>query len=105
MAGRLLDKKKWHKKFKTGPLNRWPINRRIVPLKRWPSSPRHHPQSNHYGMQVGGVLVTMLCISGDPGVDQAKLDPLIEKSKLHMRKSILQGHGSQGYYPGHPPAG
>jgi len=70
-----------------------------ITLAKLVKTPRHHPQSNHYGMQVGGGLVALLAIRGDPGTDPAKIQPLIEAGKANLKKSLLEGHGSRGYYP------
>jgi len=50
-------------------------------------------------MQVGGGLVALLAIKGDPGLDHERIDALIEAGKANLVKSLVQGHGSSGYYP------
>lgn len=70
-----------------------------IKLENLVKGPRHHPQSNHYGMQVGGGLVALLAIKGDPGLDHARINALIDAGKQNMVKSLVQGHGSSGYYP------
>lgn len=59
---------------------------------------RHIPGSNHWGMQVGGGALALLAILNDPGVDMAKLTPLVSKSQEAMIKNMTQGFGDGGFF-------
>lgn len=59
---------------------------------------RHHPRSNHWGMQVGGAALALLGIMNDPGVDMAKIDPLLKENQKAMFKNMNEGFGISGHY-------
>jgi hypothetical protein len=59
---------------------------------------RQHPGSNHWGMIVGGGALAVLAIKDDPGVDTARLTPLLEASRKSMMIQCTQGWGSGGVY-------
>jgi hypothetical protein len=59
---------------------------------------RHHPRSNHWGMQVGGGAMAILAIMNDPGVDQARIDKLMQTSQQMMKKNLTEGFGDGGYF-------
>lgn len=71
---------------------------------RWMSLPelargdRQHPGSNHWGMIVGGAALALLGIMNDPGVDMAKIKPLLEASANSIKVQLTQGWGSGGFY-------
>ncbi len=57
-----------------------------------------HPGSNHWGMQVGGGALAALAIQGDPGVDMAKVGPLVEDSSVSMIRAMRYGWGDHGFF-------
>ncbi len=59
---------------------------------------RHSPRSNHWGMQVGGGAMALLAVLGDPGLDQSKLEPLLEVSQKSMIRNLTEGFGDGGYF-------
>jgi hypothetical protein len=59
---------------------------------------RQHPGSNHWGMQVGGAALVLLAIMNDPGVDMAKLDPLLVASQKAMIINMTHGFGDGGFF-------
>jgi hypothetical protein len=59
---------------------------------------RHMPGSNHWGMQVGGGALAALAIMNDPGVDMAKLGPILEDSKKAMVRNLTEGFGDGGFF-------
>lgn len=59
---------------------------------------RHHPGSNHWGMQVGGAALALLAILNDPDVDMAKLRPLLETSRRSMIRNLTEGFGDGGFF-------
>lgn len=63
-----------------------------------PHHPRHVPGCNHWGAHTGGSGIALLALKGDPGVDSAKIDPLLEKVTNNARREIAEGYGPQGYY-------
>ena len=60
---------------------------------------RHMPASNHWGMQVGGAALALLAIRDDPGVDMAKIEPLLEQSRKAMIRNMTEGFGDGGWFP------
>jgi hypothetical protein len=59
---------------------------------------RQHPGSNHWGMQVGGAALALLALKDDPGVDMAKIGPLLEISPKSMIINMTQGFGDGGFF-------
>ncbi|MFP4054354.1 MAG: hypothetical protein ACLFV7_10900 [Phycisphaerae bacterium] len=80
---------------------------------------RHHPGSNHWGMQVGGGAMAMLAVlgdpgvddgsagrarpggpgsAGDPGVDDGSIEKLIKTSEKAMIRNATEGFGDGGYF-------
>jgi hypothetical protein len=59
---------------------------------------RHFPASNHWGMQVGGGAMALMAITGDPGIDQSKIDKLLEISARSMIRNVTEGFGDGGYF-------
>lgn len=70
-----------------------------ITMQKLAAGPRHHPQSNHWGMQVGGAVVALLAIKGDPGVDDDKVSKWLEGGKENLARSMTEGHGTSGFYP------
>ncbi|HUT33153.1 MAG TPA: hypothetical protein VNE39_06730 [Planctomycetota bacterium] len=56
------------------------------------------PFSNHFGMQAGGAAMTLLAVTGDPGVDQKKIDALLAESEKSMIRNLTEGFGDGGFY-------
>lgn len=61
-------------------------------------SPRHKPQSNHWGPQVGGAGLAILAIYGDPGTDTALLDKYLDSIRKNAVRGLTEGFGDGGYY-------
>ncbi|MFW5840289.1 MAG: hypothetical protein ACOCZE_06890, partial [Planctomycetota bacterium] len=59
---------------------------------------RHHPGSNHWGMQVGGGAMALLAVLNDPGVDSDKLQKLLPTSRKSMIRNLTEGFGDGGYF-------
>jgi hypothetical protein len=59
---------------------------------------RHMPASNHWGMQVGGAALALLAIVEDPGVDQARIDKLLEQNGNCMIRNLTEGFGDHGWF-------
>lgn len=59
---------------------------------------RHHPGSNHWGMQVGGAAMALLAIMNDPGVDMDRIGPLLEQNQGAMIRNMTQGFGDGGFF-------
>jgi len=59
---------------------------------------RHHPGSNHWGMQVGGGALAILAIAGDPGTDNAKIQKLLDASPKALIRNMTQGFGDHGWF-------
>ncbi|MFP4214459.1 MAG: hypothetical protein ACLFVH_00915 [Phycisphaerae bacterium] len=60
---------------------------------------RHHPRSNHWGMQVGGGAMALLAVLGDEGgIPADKADKLLETSEKSMIRNLSQGFGDGGYF-------
>jgi len=59
---------------------------------------RHGPHSNHWGMQIGGAAMALLALMNDPGVDMAKLKPLLEVNEKCMIRKLTEGFGDDGYF-------
>jgi hypothetical protein len=49
-------------------------------------------------MQVGGAALALLALLDDPGVDMAKLKPLLEENKKAMIRKMTEGFGDGGYF-------
>lgn len=59
---------------------------------------RHHPGSNHWGMQVGGAALALLAIKDDPGVDREKIAALLEQNTKCMIRNMTEGFGDGGFF-------
>ena len=59
---------------------------------------RHFPASNHWGMQVGGGAMALMAITGDPGIDQSKINKLLKTSEKSMIRNVTEGFGDGGYF-------
>lgn len=56
------------------------------------------PGANHYGAAVGGVGIGLLAIRNDPGVDNDRVEELLERIVKQARDEISIGYGDRGYY-------
>jgi len=70
----------------------------FMSLEELVNGKRHFPESNHWGMQVGGGALALMAITGDPGVDQAKIDKLLGDSRQAMIRNVTEGFGDGGYF-------
>jgi hypothetical protein len=59
---------------------------------------RQHPGSNHWGMEVGGAALALLAVMNDPGVEMARLNPLLEQSQKAMIRNMTEGFGDGGFF-------
>jgi hypothetical protein len=60
---------------------------------------RQFPACNHWGMIVGGGGMACLAITGDPGVDQKKIDSLLKANAMCMVQNMTVGFGDGGFFP------
>jgi len=56
------------------------------------------PQSNHWGCQIGGAVLALLAIKGDPGVDDKKIEPLLAAAGKNIIRNLTEGFGDGGYF-------
>ena len=70
----------------------------FMSLEELVNGKRHFPASNHWGMQVGGGSLALTAITGDPGVDQPKIDKLLDNSQKAMIRNVTKGFGDGGYF-------
>ena len=76
------------------------------PLDALVQGKRHGPESNHWGCQIGGGALALLAIRKDPGVDNAKVELLMEDSKKNFIKQLTDGFGDGGmFWEGQGPGG
>jgi hypothetical protein len=67
---------------------------------------RHVPGKNHWGGQVGGAALALLAIRGDPGVDAARVETMLEENAKAMRRQLEEGFDDRGFYrEGNGPGG
>lgn len=60
---------------------------------------RHHPRSNHWGMQVGGGAMALLAVLGDEGgISGDKAKKLLATSEKSMIRNLTEGFGDGGYF-------
>lgn len=59
---------------------------------------RHKPGSNHWGCQIGGALLALLAIRGDPGVDAGKVEGLLRTAGRNIIRNVTEGFGDGGYF-------
>jgi len=64
-------------------------------------SPRHDPQSNHFGPQIGGAGIAIIAIHGDDGTDTAKLDRYLAGVRKNAARNLTDGFGDGGYFHEH----
>ena len=76
------------------------------PLSELVQGKRHGPGSNHWGCQIGGGALALLAIHNDPGVDNARIEALMEDSKKNFIKQLTEGFGDGGmFWEGQGPGG
>ncbi len=56
------------------------------------------PGSNHFGMQIGGVSLALLAVSGEKFVDQARIDTLLSIAEQSMIRNVSEGFGDGGFF-------
>jgi len=66
---------------------------------------RHGPGSNHWGPQLGGGALACLAVRNDPGVDNARIDRILQTNIEAYKRQCNQGQGDHGYYSQHVGAG
>ncbi len=59
---------------------------------------RHGPHSNHWGCQIGGGALAILAIWKDAGVDNTKIESLMEDSKKLFVRQLTEGFGDGGMF-------
>lgn len=60
---------------------------------------RHRPQSNHWGMQVGGGAMALLAVLNDEGgISGKEADKLLTTSEKSMIRNLTEGFGDGGYF-------
>jgi hypothetical protein len=59
---------------------------------------RHQPSSNHWGCQIGGALLALLAVRGDPGVDAGRVEKLLETAGRGIVRNVTEGFGDGGYF-------
>jgi len=57
-----------------------------------------HPGSNHFGMQVGGATLALLAITGEPWVDQQRVDKLLAIAEQSIARNLSEGFGDGGFF-------
>ena len=57
-----------------------------------------HPGSNHFGMQVGGATLALLAITGEPWVDQQRVDKLLGIAEQNIVRNLSEGFGDGGFF-------
>lgn len=66
---------------------------------------KYKPTSNHYGASIGGAVMTLLALRGDPGVDKARVETLLEKAEKRAADGMsgfnAVGWYAEGYGPSH----
>ncbi len=56
------------------------------------------PFSNHFGMQVGGAALALMAVSGEPWVNQQRIDSLLKISEQSMIRNVTEGFGDGGFF-------
>ncbi|MBN1819050.1 MAG: hypothetical protein JW828_16950, partial [Sedimentisphaerales bacterium] len=68
-------------------------------LEELAAGKRHMPASNHWGMQVGGAALALLAVRDDPGVDNNRIEKLLNISEKSMIRNLTEGFGDHGWFP------
>lgn len=68
------------------------------PLEKLVHGMRHGPHSNHWGCQIGGGALAILAIWKDAGVDNTKIESLMEDSKKLFIRQLTEGFGDGGMF-------
>jgi hypothetical protein len=71
---------------------------KFMSLEELAAGSRHKPESNHWGCQVGGALLALLAVQGDPGVDDARVAKLLDTAGKNIVRNVTQGFGDGGYF-------
>lgn len=56
------------------------------------------PHSNHFGMQVGGATLVLLALRGEPWVDAAMIEDLLEHAAYGAIRNLDEGFGDGGFF-------
>ena len=56
------------------------------------------PSSNHFGMQIGGASLALLAITGEPWVDQERIDTLMRIAEQSVIRNVSEGFGDGGFF-------
>ena len=79
---------------------------RAFPLEGLVKAARLGVKSNHGGCQIGGGALAVLALWNDPGIDNARIEKLMEESKAAIIKQFTQGFGDGGmFWEGKGPGG
>jgi hypothetical protein len=57
------------------------------------------PGSNHFGMQIGGASLALLAVTGEPWVNQDRVDTLLRVAEQSMIRNVGEGFGDGGFFP------
>lgn len=60
--------------------------------------PYYPPTSNHYGALVGGAVVALLAVRGDPEVDQPRVEKLLGTAEKNVRRVLTQALGDGAFF-------
>ncbi len=96
----------WDAKFRSriiASIHDFPTNPKSTPTARIDAlaEGKHHgPGSNHWGIQIAGPAFAVLAITGDPGVDQKRVDKWLQLSERNFVQQFSGGgFGDHGFYP------
>jgi hypothetical protein len=56
------------------------------------------PASNHFGMQVGGASLALLAVTGEPWVEQSRIDRLLKIAQKNTIRNLRDGFGDGGFF-------
>lgn len=67
-------------------------------VERVATNPKLGPNSNHFGMNVGGGAIAILAILGDKGADDEALRKWLPIMERNLMRAVTEGFGSGGYF-------
>ncbi len=56
------------------------------------------PASNHFGLQVGGAAMALMAVTGEPWVDQPRIDRLLKVNEASLIRNMTEGFGDGGFF-------
>ena len=59
---------------------------------------KYPPASNHYGAYLAGPGFAALALKGDPGVDSARMEKLLQKVNASLKTVLTKGFGNGGWF-------